>query len=695
MQGGSSSPEQSSPEISQVGIDGNGNGNNVTLQPFQCMICSRRFTRHENLKRHSLLHRPSDKNTKFSCFYCIKVFARRDLRKRHIKKQHPDQPTTPKDKDNISPPKQDDIVGTSIDMDLDIPTQIDSLSSQPTQQQPFSYDLSQLDSTIFPPSSSSSAPYQPNSNSNLSASGSYSQSLRPNETLSSNSGTIPTQEMFRIESLLTQPPLSMMEGYDQFQADHSASTYYNSTNRRPSTVTSRTSPLSSSSTADIFLSQDTVDKGVSLFFKHVSGYFPFLHRPTFSIAQTSEYLLMAILSVSMQFSEDETEGSRIAKYCFTRGRKLLDAMEQNDQELDHGAFKLDVIQSYLLLEIHALMFSAGTDSSYGLRMHNRLIELARTGGLTDPYPTQSANSGDLETLWRQYVKAESHKRTLYAAYHLDVLWYHTLSVPRTISHLEIKHDLPCSEDIWHVTTSSEWAYRTLINDQQQQSSQRYLTAVRSCLTPNQSLDMSAFDAHGSLVVILFLLSSVREMSGWSTMTGKVCIERFEALHASLTAFEPVVQSNIDSSPMSVLMQATWHTAMIELLLWSPSHTNGVVERSLEAALAASARLSNSSTTFSSPMVAASVDRHLNWFLTYLDTKMDVSDEAPWMAIFAFKAVLIAWQLVKAGCIETLNNVTPRDSSEMLDWIKDVFERRRNWKVAKIIVNSLDELEQTM
>ncbi|WWD08403.1 hypothetical protein V865_006515 [Kwoniella europaea PYCC6329] len=680
MQRGSSASEQSSPEIEQV------TGKNVTLQPFQCMICSRRFTRHENLKRHSLLHQPSDKNTKFSCFYCIKVFARRDLRKRHIKKQHPDRPTTPKDNANSNNNQQDGISPTQ-----SLPGQNLDQQQPEAQQPPFSYDLSQLDSAIFPHSSSSSSTaYQPNSN--LSASGSYTQSLYPQKNTNVNveTNSIPVQEMFRIESLLSQPPLSMMDGIDQMQgqSDYSAPTY---SDRRPSTVISRTSPLSSTSTNDIFLSQNTVESGVNLFFQHVSGYFPFLHRPTFNISQTSEYLLMAMLSVGMQFSDDEAEGSKIAKYCFTRGRKILDAMEQ--EEHDQGAFKLDVIQAYLLLEIHASMYSAGSDSAYGLRMHNRLIELARTGGLTDPYPSQSASSGDLETLWRQYVKAESHKRTLFAAYHLDVLWYHTLSVPRTISHLEIKHDLPCSEDIWQVDTASEWAYRTLINDQQQQqSSQRYLTAVRSCLTPNPSLDMSAFDAHGSLVVILFLLSSVREMSGWSTMTGKVCIERFEALHASLTAFEPVIQSNIDSSPMSVLMQATWHTAMIELLLWSPSHTNGVVERSLEAALAASARLSNSSTTFSSPMVAASVDRHLSWFLTYLDTKTDVSDEAPWMAIFAFKAVLVSYQLVKAGCIETLNNIPPRHSSEMLDWIREVFERRRNWKVAKIIVSSLEELE---
>ena len=38
--------------------------------------------------------------------------------------------------------------------------------------------------------------------------------------------------------------------------------------------------------------------------------------------------------------------------------------------------------------------------------------------------------------------------------------------------------------------------------------------------------------------------------------------------------------------MSVVCEATWHMSMIELLLWSTPHTNGVVEGSLDAALAA-------------------------------------------------------------------------------------------------------------
>lgn len=47
------------------------------------------------------------------------------------------------------------------------------------------------------------------------------------------------------------------------------------------------------------------------------------------------------------------------------------------------------------------------------------------------------------------------------------------------------------------------------------------------MNPNSQQCSSNFDAYGSLLIILFLMSSVREQSGWSTMTGRVSFERFE------------------------------------------------------------------------------------------------------------------------------------------------------------------------
>jgi len=60
-----------------------------------------------------------------------------------------------------------------------------------------------------------------------------------------------------------------------------------------------------------------------------------------------------------------------------------------------------------------------------------------------------------------------------------------------------------------------------------QGPSRYIQAVRTCMSPNHSTCSPKYDAHGGLLIILFMLSSVREQSGWSTMTGRVSFERFE------------------------------------------------------------------------------------------------------------------------------------------------------------------------
>lgn len=147
--------------------------------------------------------------------------------------------------------------------------------------------------------------------------------------------------------------------------------------------------------------------------------------------------------------------------------------------------------------------------------------------MAEPLPDLSAAS-DLESLWRQYVRVESHKRTFFALYQLDVMWYHILSIPRTISHLEIKLELPCSQKIWDATTPSDWAHRSLMMEKSSPpQASKYVQAVRTCLGPKPQQCISRYDAYGSLLIILFMLSSVREQSGWSTMTGRVSFERFE------------------------------------------------------------------------------------------------------------------------------------------------------------------------
>ena len=140
------------------------------------------------------------------------------------------------------------------------------------------------------------------------------------------------------------------------------------------------------------------------------------------------------------------------------------------------------------------MYLCGEDSAHGIQMHSKIIFLARSRGLMQPTPTPAAASEDLGALWREFVTADSHKRTLFALHQMDALWYQVLSIPWSLSHLEIKHDLPCPEDCWAATSSAQWAHRRLLARHTGQPMQ-YGDAIRRFLCADPDVDsIPDFDA---------------------------------------------------------------------------------------------------------------------------------------------------------------------------------------------------------
>lgn len=443
-----------------------------------------------------------------------------------------------------------------------------------------------------------------------------------------------------------------------------------------------------------------IARGCELFFAHVSHFVPFLHQPTFDYNQAPLYLLLSMLSLAYQYGSDpetpDETGADLSKRCFHRARALT-----NDED------NISTVQSYLLLQICAMMYLCGEDSSHALKMHSAMISLARSSGLMHPTTIEPSTTQDLDTLWHTFIKAESHKRTLFAVHQIDALWYQFLSIPRSISHLEIKHDLPCPRDHWTASSPSEWAHRQLI--QKQGPAVQYADAVRRFLSQDSS-DISSslppFDPYGAINITQFLISSAREISGWSTMTGMLSIERFGALRSSLVALSPFIcpstSTSTSASPPTpeknnILSTATWQTAMIELQIWSPSHTSGIVEASIDAVLSQSTylSLSPSPSILCEDLTAKAIQPHIDWFLRYLDSTVDPvrQGEAPWVALYAYKAFLIAWVLVRGGVSGAMGvvGVGDGDGEGAVQWARGVFARRRGLVLGRLIGECLDRL----
>ncbi|KAL2829544.1 fungal-specific transcription factor domain-containing protein [Aspergillus cavernicola] len=648
-------------------------------QPFQCLICQSRFTRHENLKRHALLHTRSHDHAALPCDFCQATFSRADLRRRHMKRKHPEQEQRRARKraqrDSPSPRLWDD---EGNECSVSPPDSHDSLDPEREMQMDSSWNRAlrhaQLDqSTVLNRALGTEERAQ-------SITELVEQAM--NEPRVDGIG----QDVMDLQNLLQTGPSLFKSGHEISQPSPDSLTGFNFTPNIHDTF--------SPSYEDWSPSSIQIRRGCELFFAHVSHFVPFLHEPTFNPNQAPLHLILSMLCLAYQYGDDPEHNQssfdvNLPRLCFNRARALITEVTSDN---------ISIVQSYLLLQICAMMYLCGSDSAHALKMHSSIISLARSGGLMQPTPVESAATQDLDTLWREFIKAESHKRTLLAVHQIDALWYQFLSIPRSISHLEIKHDLPCPEGHWTASSAAEWAHRQLVA--RQGPAVQYADAVRRFLSQDSSdlATIPSFDPYGAINITQFLISSAREISGWSTMTGMLSIDRFGALRSSLVALNPYIcppktTHHPPGTGTNALCAATWETAMIELQIWSPSHTSGIVEASIDAVLNQSTYLSPSGDILCEDLTAKAIQPHVDWFLRYLDTTVTPEGEAPWVALYAYKAFLIAWQLVKGRLPGAMAVVGIRDEdvSGALRWARTVFRRRDRWQIGKLIMACLNSL----
>lgn len=453
---------------------------------------------------------------------------------------------------------------------------------------------------------------------------------------------------------------------------------------------------------DWFPSSSQSARGYHLYFSHVSQFVPFLHRPTFDATEIASHLGLSMLCLAYQHGEDpdssEEAGSgvRLSQRCFHRARVVAASEEELVGNL---ADAISLVQAYWLLQVYVMMYRCGSDSVYGHKLHSRMISLTRFGGLTQPIPVESTTTEDLDDLWRVFIKAESQKRTLLAVHQIDALWYQLFSIPRSLSHLEIKHDLPCREDCWTAFSSALWAHRQLAA-RQSKPLVPYSDVVRVFLSPDPDIvSLPEFDLYGAINIAQFLLSSAREVSGWSTMTGRLSSERSEPLLSSLVTLEKWMRPQVEAakSTHAASCEATWEVAMLELLLWSPSHTSGLVGGSVDAFLSHSTSLASSYQSVHAAPTKNAVQPHIDWFLRRLNTTPTFDTGPPWLILYAYKAFLIAWQLLRDGSPGVMQVISIRDGDVRgaIAWARRAFERKNLQELSKLISSCLDVLDEGM
>ncbi|KAF1948312.1 hypothetical protein CC80DRAFT_459454, partial [Byssothecium circinans] len=625
-------------------------------QPYACDVCQSRFTRHENLKRHAALHSRSQGEAALPCDLCHATFSRPDLRNRHMKRKHPDHDVS-RVRKRRRHDRHDSSSPLRVDND-DTPNLAGSLTQQTA--------MSEV----------------------AGASYNFSNPLIDEVTLLLGMPFLepPIHSDQQLLQTATAPFTPFNTDLSNFSFEHG--------------LLDKQSPTYSLHDQDDWIpSSRQLAHGCDAFFSDISHFMPFIHRPTFDATQTPDYQLLSMLCLAYEHTEDPDCGDQVGSgitlsaRCFHKARVLVAREKDKVEEGAEGLNAITLVQAYLLLEVYSMMYLCGKDSTYGLRAHSKMISLARAGGLLQPPLTEAGATPCLNSLWRQFIKTETIKRTIFTLHQIDTLWYQFLSIPRSLSHLEIKHDLPCPDDYWNASSSNEWAHRQLTAKLPSPNSLvQYPDAVRRLISSERGLlaEIPPFDPYGAINLTQFLVSSAREISGWSTMTGMLSLERLEPLRTSLLALHPFMCSEHETS---ALCRATWEIAIIELQLWSPSHTGGIVESSINAVLYQLTYLAPSSEFLCESTTASMIQPHVDWFLRYLDAMLNPDTEAPWIVLYAYKAFMIAWQLLKGriGSAMEAVGIADGDLRAALAWARSVFGRRKRRQLGRIILSCLDTL----
>lgn len=100
--------------------------------------------------------------------------------------------------------------------------------------------------------------------------------------------------------------------------------------------------------------------------------------------------------------------------------------------------------------------------------------------------------------------------------------------------------------------------------------------------------------------------------------------------------------------------------MIELQMWSPIHTGGIIESSMDAVLQQLTEYAPSYEFLCESRIINLVQPHVDSFPRYLDATVIPDTEVPWVVLYAYKAFMIVWQLVRNGIVGSMQVVGVQD-----------------------------------
>ncbi|KAI5857477.1 hypothetical protein GGS23DRAFT_616651 [Durotheca rogersii] len=200
------------------------------------------------------------------------------------------------------------------------------------------------------------------------------------------------------------------------------------------------------------------------YWDYVSPRLPIVHQPTFSPAQCSLLLLMAMIALgAAQIHNRETTGGLHEYKAFSD--LVITNLRFEILTADEASPPVDlwVAQALLLVEFYEKMFSSRNLHERAHVYHSVTLTLLRRGspliggaGADSPSDEQNGAehpaTSDARTWWVKWARTESMHRVVFAAFMMDVIHAAMFGHAADMAPHEIRLPLPCDESLWSASS---------------------------------------------------------------------------------------------------------------------------------------------------------------------------------------------------------------------------------------------------
>lgn len=435
---------------------------------------------------------------------------------------------------------------------------------------------------------------------------------------------------------------------------------------------------------------DEIVSFLAQFWEQFHPTFPILHRRTFKVPQYFEdnVLIHIMCSIGAKYVKGKNSFS---DDCFTY---CVDYFDRILSSLDPQSVSIDIFQAGLIAGYSGLFWGKSGWYKWASGFIYQLMLIARESGMFQHAPIAAEAA---KTNWQLFLTLELSRRSSYALFFIDGQMCTLLNNPPKMSHYEIKHVLPCHEDLWEAS-ELEWQEisKNLSKDNKITEygleimkggpGVHFLEALQQTLICGSAPPQTS--SFGGMIILLAIHIMIRNMTQFAGIL-ETCyalaqdpFSRRSQLGNALDGLRFLIprrksEDGHHMKEMWGLFEATLNLALIHLHIPDTAITSGIVEPDLGSTIATAAALTqpqsiippgtaflgNELSKFPYETLAL-VTGHISYFMKTFNPEFHETN--PLLTYMFYKVSLVTWLVLRFLINRTHANMENRERKQSCD-----------------------------